>query len=86
MSRQKYEHRRWPIRIYLSPTNLRSAYQCVKSNNGAAGVDKMDTRFLKDYFINHKDKPVASILQGSYKPNPVFYPFFVFYMLGGSVI
>ena len=55
----------------LSPANLRSAYQRVKSNGGAAGVDKMETTSLKEYFINHKDELIESILQGRYKPNPV---------------
>jgi len=59
------------LEYILSPANLRSAYQRVKSNGGAAGVDKMETKSLKEYFINHKDELVESILQGRYKPNPV---------------
>lgn len=61
----------------LSPASLNAAYKRVKSNKGAAGVDKMEVDSLKDYLVNHKDKLIDSILGGKYRPNPtrrVFIP------------
>ena len=39
----------------LSPSNLNAAYKRVKSNHGAAGVDKMEVESLKDYLVENKD-------------------------------
>lgn len=61
----------------LSPANFNAAYKRVKSNKGAAGVDKMEVESLKDYLVNHKDELIVSILGGKYRPNPtrrVFIP------------
>lgn len=61
----------------LSPANLNSAYKRVKSNKGAAGIDKMEVESLKDYLVTHKDTLISSILRGKYRPNPtrrVFIP------------
>lgn len=55
----------------LSPSNLNLAYKRVKSNKGKGGVDKMEVDSLKDYLIEHKDALLASIMDGSYRPNPV---------------
>lgn len=55
----------------LSPANLNAAYQQVKRNKGAAGVDKMDISLLKDYLVEHKAQLIGSILRGKYRPNPV---------------
>ena len=55
----------------LSPTNLNRAYKRVRSNRGSGGVDKMEVGSLKDYLVNNKEKLIQSILDGSYRPNPV---------------
>jgi group II intron reverse transcriptase/maturase len=55
----------------LSPQNLNEAYQKVKQNKGAGGVDKMEVESLKDYLVGNKETLVPSILRGKYRPNPV---------------
>jgi len=55
----------------LSPTNLNRAYKRVRSNRGSGGVDKMEVESLKDYLVMNKEKLIQSILDGSYRPNPV---------------
>ena len=55
----------------LSPINLNSAYQQVRRNKGAGGVDRMEVESLKDYLVSHKDELITSILRGKYRPNPV---------------
>ena len=54
----------------LSPSNLNAAYKRVKSNHGAAGVDKMEVESLKDYLVENKDVLIESILRVKYRPNP----------------
>jgi len=55
----------------LSPTNLNRAFKRVRSNRGSGGVDKMEVESLQDYLVNNKEKLIQSILDGSYRPNPV---------------
>ena len=55
----------------LSPTNLNRAYKRVRSNKGSGGIDKMEVESLRDYLVNNKEKLIQSILDGSYRPNPV---------------
>jgi len=55
----------------LSPTNLNQAYKRVKSNKGSGGVDKMEVELLLDYLVRHKEELIQSILEGTYRPNPV---------------
>ena len=55
----------------LSPANLNAAYKRVRQNKGAGGVDEMEVDSLKDYLIEQKDKLIATILDGKYRPNPV---------------
>ncbi len=55
----------------LSPTNLNRAFKRVRSNRGSGGIDKMEVESLKDYLVNNKEKLIQSILDGSYRPNPV---------------
>jgi len=55
----------------LSPANLNRAYKRVRSNKGSGGVDKMEVESLGDYLVNNKDQLIQSILDGSYRPNPV---------------
>lgn len=55
----------------LSPTNLNQAYKRVKSNKGSGGVDKMEVESLGDYLACHKYDVIQSIMEGTYRPNPV---------------
>ncbi len=55
----------------LSPTNLNRAFKRVRSNRGSGGIDKMEVESLKDYLVNNKENLIQSILDGSYRPNPV---------------
>src|SRR5699024_1776475 len=59
------------LEMILSPTNLNQAYLSVKRNKGAGGIDKMEVEQLGDYLSKHKDDLINSILNGSYRPNPV---------------
>jgi RNA-directed DNA polymerase len=55
----------------LSPANLNRAYKRVRSNKGAGGIDRMEVESLRDYLVSGKDALIQSILDGSYRPNPV---------------
>ncbi len=55
----------------LSPGNLNAAYKQVKSNGGAPGIDKMDCDRLLGYLREHGEQLTESILQRTYRPNPV---------------
>ena len=51
--------------------NLNRAYRRVKANKGAPGVDGMTIRDLRDWIAAHKEELIASLLDGSYQPQPV---------------
>lgn len=51
--------------------NLNNAFTKVRRKNGAGGVDKMKVKELAPYLRKHRDELVRSILDGSYRPNPV---------------
>jgi group II intron reverse transcriptase/maturase len=55
----------------LSPFNLNQAYKQVKSNKGSGGVDKMEVESLLDYLVHHKEELIQTIMDGTYRPNPV---------------
>src|SRR5690348_14251042 len=55
----------------LHPDNLNAAYKRVKRNKGAGGVDKMQVEDLKLYLIENKDKLIAELQAGNYRPQPV---------------
>lgn len=59
------------LEFILSPSNLNKAYQSVKRNKGAGGIDKMEVESLRDYFVEYKDSLINAILTGNYRPNPV---------------
>jgi len=59
------------LEYILSPSNLNRAYQQVKTNKGASGVDKMSTEELRDYLIDKKEILLQSLFDGNYRPNPV---------------
>jgi group II intron reverse transcriptase/maturase len=55
----------------LHNDNLNAAYQRVKRNGGAAGVDGMTVDEMFSYLREHGAELVASIRGGWYKPKPV---------------
>lgn len=59
------------IEDILSRDNLNRAYQRVKRNKGAAGIDKMTTEELGAYLKEEGENLLKSIRQGTYRPKAV---------------
>jgi group II intron reverse transcriptase/maturase len=59
------------IEEILSEENLNEALERVISNKGASGVDKMTVYELKPYFMEHKGEIISTIMNKTYKPQPV---------------
>lgn len=55
----------------LAKDNLNQAYEKVKSNKGAGGVDKMGVDKLLPYLKENQRQLFQSIKDGKYRPNPV---------------
>jgi RNA-directed DNA polymerase len=53
------------------PENLNQAYRRVKANKGAPGIDGMTIDQMLEWFAGHKEEFLASLLDGSYQPQPV---------------
>jgi len=51
--------------------NLNRAYARVKANKGSPGVDGMSVKQLGGWIRLHKHELIASLLDGSYQPQPV---------------
>lgn len=51
--------------------NLNRAYLRVMANQGAPGVDGMPVDELADWIAEHKQELIASLLDGTYRPQPV---------------
>jgi RNA-directed DNA polymerase len=51
--------------------NLNRAYKRVKANKGSAGVDGMTVDGLYEWIKEQKQSLIASLLDGSYQPQPV---------------
>jgi RNA-directed DNA polymerase len=51
--------------------NLNQAYRKVKANKGGPGIDGMTVEELSVWLADHKDELIASLLDGSYQPQPV---------------
>jgi RNA-directed DNA polymerase len=51
--------------------NLNQAYRKVKANKGGPGIDGMTVEELSVWLAEHKDELIASLLDGSYQPQPV---------------
>jgi RNA-directed DNA polymerase len=51
--------------------NLNGAYKRVKANKGAPGVDGMTVHDMRGWLGEHKEELVASLLDGTYQPQPV---------------
>ena len=59
------------IEEILSEENLSEAIKRVKANKGASGIDKMTVNQLDAYFYEHKKEIINSIMNKTYKPEPV---------------
>lgn len=59
------------LEVILSPSNLNKAYKCVVRNKGCGGVDKMSCGQLLPWLKANKDALISSLMDGSYRPNPV---------------
>lgn len=55
----------------LSPANLNRAYKAVIRNKGCGGIDGMSCGQLLPWLKTHKDLLIRSLMDGSYRPNPV---------------
>src|SRR6202521_73852 len=53
------------------PKNLVRAYRRVRSNKGTPGVDGMTVQELADWLRNQQEALTASLLDGTYQPQPV---------------
>ena len=53
------------------PKNLLRAYRRVRSNKGKPGVDGMTVHELADWLRQHQPALTASLLEGTYQPQPV---------------
>ena len=59
------------LEIILIPDNLNKAYKAVVRNKGCGGIDKMSCEQLLPWLLTNKDELMSSLLDGSYRPNPV---------------
>ena len=59
------------LKRIISRDNMNVAYQKVKSNRGAGGIDKMSVDELLPYLREHRLSLLQQIKDGKYKPNPV---------------
>jgi RNA-directed DNA polymerase len=55
----------------IGSANLNRAYKRVKANGGAAGVDGMAVTELRAWIAENRETLIASLLDGSYRPQPV---------------
>ena len=55
----------------LHRNNLNKAYQRVKSNRGAGGVDGMSVDELLTFLKENREQLIQQLKDGKYKPNPV---------------
>jgi RNA-directed DNA polymerase len=51
--------------------NLIQAHDRVKANKGAPGIDGMTVAELRPWLVEHRQELTASLLDGSYEPQPV---------------
>ena len=54
------------IERILSEGNLNEAIKKVKANKGAPGVDKMTYEEIENYFNEHKEEIITSIMNKTY--------------------
>ena len=59
------------LEVILDPKNLNRAYKAVMRNKGCGGIDRMSCEQLLPWLLANKDSLICSLLDGSYRPNPV---------------
>ena len=59
------------LEVILSPDNMNKAYKAVVRNKGKGGIDKMSCEQLLPWLLANKDELIRSLLDGTYRPNPV---------------
>lgn len=59
------------LEVILSPENMNKAYKAVVRNKGKGGIDKMSCEQLLPWLLANKDELIRSLLNGTYRPNPV---------------
>lgn len=59
------------LELILDRNNMNKAYEQVKRNNGAAGIDGMKVSEAYSYIKLHGKELIQSIKEGKYKPKPV---------------
>ncbi len=59
------------LETILDPDNLNRAYLHVVRNGGRGGIDKMSCEQLLPWLKTNGKSLIASLLDGSYRPNPV---------------
>ena len=59
------------LEVILSPNNMNKAYKAVVRNKGKGGIDKMSCEQLLPWLLANKDELIRSLLDGTYRPNPV---------------
>jgi len=55
----------------VSRENATRAWEAVKRNQGAPGIDRMTTEELRDHIRRHWEEIRAKLLEGTYVPSPV---------------
>ena len=59
------------LEVILCHDNLNKAYLAVLRNKGCGGIDKMSCEQLLPWLKANKDELIRSLLDGTYRPNPV---------------
>ena len=59
------------LEVILSPDNFTKAYLAVVRNKRCGGIDKMSCEQLLSWLLANKEELISSLLDGSYRPNPV---------------
>jgi len=59
------------LKQVVSYENMVQAYRQVRKNSGAPGIDGMTVDGLKTYLSEHYESLISSILDGTYRPQPV---------------
>ncbi len=59
------------LEAIFSPENLNKAYRSVIRNKGCGGIDRMSCDDLLPWLLANKKSLICSLLDGSYRPNPV---------------
>lgn len=59
------------LEVILNPDNLNKAYKAVVRNKGCGVIDEMSCEQLLPWLLANKDELIRTLLDGTYRPNPV---------------